>query len=130
MCWFSCYLSLFLSVSQPFDETGRRISSVLSSTIGLRLFSELDDGTGHTAVEQLLDTWQEEGVENSSEILQVTHSTLIYAPYLACVHYIVQDTMPKYPCACGMLMAGLSKQKVKRLAKCCFLPAVIGCMSL
>ncbi|XP_036430509.1 ninein [Colossoma macropomum] len=61
---------------QPFDETGRRISSVLSSTIGLRLFSELDDGTGHTAVEQLLDTWLEEGVENSSEILQALEFSL------------------------------------------------------
>ncbi|KAL7877950.1 hypothetical protein SRHO_G00045930 [Serrasalmus rhombeus] len=61
---------------QPFDETGRRISSVLSSTIGLRLFSVLDDGTGHTAVEQLLDTWLEEGVENSSEILQALEFSL------------------------------------------------------
>lgn len=50
---------------------GRRISSVMSSTIGLRLFSELDDGTGHTAVELLLDAWLEDGVENSSEVLQV-----------------------------------------------------------
>lgn len=59
------------SVFQPFDEMGRRISSVMSSTIGLRLFSELDDGTGHTAVELLLDAWLEDGVENGSEILRV-----------------------------------------------------------
>lgn len=44
---------------------------MMSSTIGLRLFSELDDGTGHTAVELLLDAWLEDGVENSSEVLQV-----------------------------------------------------------
>ncbi|XP_060782186.1 ninein isoform X2 [Neoarius graeffei] len=56
--------------TQPFDEMGRRIASVMSSTIGLRLFSELDDGTGHTAVELLLDAWLEDGVENSSEVLQ------------------------------------------------------------
>ncbi|XP_072534333.1 uncharacterized protein nin [Salminus brasiliensis] len=61
---------------QPFDETGRRISSLLSGTIGLRLFSGLDDGTGHTAVEQLLDTWLEEGVENSTEILQALDFSL------------------------------------------------------
>ncbi|KAF5901596.1 ninein isoform X2, partial [Clarias magur] len=62
--------------TQPFDEMGRRIASVMSSTIGLRLFSELDDGTGHTAVELLLDAWLEEGVENSSEILQALDFSL------------------------------------------------------
>ncbi|XP_060728710.1 ninein isoform X2 [Tachysurus vachellii] len=62
--------------TQPFDEMGRRISSAMSSTIGLRLFSELDDGTGHTAVELLLDTWIEDGVENSSEILQALDFSL------------------------------------------------------
>ncbi|XP_007248591.3 ninein isoform X1 [Astyanax mexicanus] len=61
---------------QPFDETGRRISSLLSGTIGLRLFSGLDDGTGHTAVDQLLDTWLEEGVENCTEILQALDFSL------------------------------------------------------
>ncbi|XP_027030787.2 ninein isoform X2 [Tachysurus fulvidraco] len=62
--------------TQPFDEMGRRISSAMSSTIGLRLFSELDDGTGHTAVELLLDAWIEDGVENSSEILQALDFSL------------------------------------------------------
>ncbi|XP_053358384.1 ninein isoform X1 [Clarias gariepinus] len=62
--------------TQPFDEMGRRIASVKSSTIGLRLFSELDDGTGHTAVELLLDAWLEEGVENGSEILQALDFSL------------------------------------------------------
>ncbi|KAF4090473.1 hypothetical protein AMELA_G00052540 [Ameiurus melas] len=62
--------------TQPFDEMGRRISSVMSSTIGLRLFSELDDGTGHTAVELLLDAWLEDGVENSSEVLQALDFSL------------------------------------------------------
>ncbi|GAA6111065.1 ninein isoform X2 [Tachysurus ichikawai] len=62
--------------TQPFDEMGRRISSAMSSTIGLRLFSELNDGTGHTAVELLLDTWIEDGVENSSEILKALDFSL------------------------------------------------------
>ncbi|KTF94010.1 hypothetical protein cypCar_00020030 [Cyprinus carpio] len=53
-----------------FDESGRRISCALSSTINLRVFSDLDDGTGHAPVETLLYRWMEEGVDNSSEILQ------------------------------------------------------------
>ncbi|RXN10611.1 ninein-like isoform X2 [Labeo rohita] len=53
-----------------FDESGRRISCALSSTIGLRVFSDLDDGSGHAPVETLLYRWMEEGVDNSSEILQ------------------------------------------------------------
>ncbi|KAG7466178.1 hypothetical protein MATL_G00161930 [Megalops atlanticus] len=58
--------------TQPFDETGRRIAtpSAMTSTIGLRLFSDLDDGTGFTPVEYLLDAWLDDGIENSPEILQ------------------------------------------------------------
>ncbi|KAK7148280.1 hypothetical protein R3I93_012570 [Phoxinus phoxinus] len=56
--------------STQFDESGRRISCALSSTIGLRVFSDLDDGSGHAPVENLLYRWMEEGVDNSSEILQ------------------------------------------------------------
>lgn len=58
---------------QPFDEGGRRTttSSALTSTIGMRLFSTLDDGTGFTPVEYILDAWMDEGIENSTEILQV-----------------------------------------------------------
>lgn len=65
----------FFSPTKPFDEGGRRISapSALTSTIGMRLFSTLDDGTGFTPVEFILDAWMEEGIENSSEILQVPH---------------------------------------------------------
>ncbi|XDV50630.1 hypothetical protein PO909_019658 [Leuciscus waleckii] len=56
--------------STQFDESGRRISCALSSTIGLRVFSDLDDGSGHAPVETLLYRWMEEGVDNSSAILQ------------------------------------------------------------
>ncbi|XP_077092600.1 uncharacterized protein nin isoform X2 [Siphateles boraxobius] len=56
--------------STQFDESGRRIPCALSSTIGLRVFSDLDDGSGHAPVETLLYRWMEEGVDNSSEILQ------------------------------------------------------------
>ncbi|KAL2098954.1 hypothetical protein ACEWY4_005434 [Coilia grayii] len=60
---------------QPFDESGRR-TSVVTSTIGLRLFSALDDGTGHTAAEELVDAWMDEGVENSIEILAALEFSL------------------------------------------------------
>ncbi|KAG1934487.1 ninein isoform X1 [Pimephales promelas] len=56
--------------STQFDESGRRISCALSSTIGVQVFSDLDDGSGHAPVETLLFRWMEEGVDNSSEILQ------------------------------------------------------------
>nr|XP_037839883.1 ninein isoform X6 [Chlorocebus sabaeus] len=58
---------------QSFDESGRRTTtpSAMTSTIGFRVFSCLDDGMGHASVERILDTWQEEGIENSQEILKV-----------------------------------------------------------
>lgn len=64
---------------QPFDEGGRRIAppSALTSTIGMRLFSTLDDGTGFTPVECILDAWLDEGIENSTEILQVSHLVVL-----------------------------------------------------
>ncbi|XP_029937992.1 ninein isoform X2 [Myripristis murdjan] len=64
--------------TQPFDEGGRRIAtpSAMTSTIGLRLFSTLDDGTGYTPVEYILDAWMDEGIENSSEILQALDFSL------------------------------------------------------
>ncbi|KAM8737491.1 uncharacterized protein nin isoform 2-T2 [Acanthopagrus schlegelii] len=64
--------------TQPFDEGGRRIAtpSALTGTIGMRLFSTLDDGTGFTPVEHILDAWLEEGIENSTEILQALNFDL------------------------------------------------------
>ncbi|XP_070698807.1 ninein [Pempheris klunzingeri] len=67
-----------LHSTQPFDEGGRRIAtpSALTSTIGMRLFSTLDDGTGFTPAEFILDAWMEEGIENSTEILQALNFSL------------------------------------------------------
>ncbi|XP_054651880.1 ninein [Dunckerocampus dactyliophorus] len=64
--------------TQPFDEVGRRIAtgSALMSTIGTRLFSCLDDGTGFTLVESVMDAWTDEGVENGTEILQALNFSL------------------------------------------------------
>uniref|UniRef100_A0A3Q1F6M5 Ninein (GSK3B interacting protein) n=1 Tax=Acanthochromis polyacanthus TaxID=80966 RepID=A0A3Q1F6M5_9TELE len=67
-----------LHSTQPFDEGGRRIAtpSALTSSIGMRLFSTLDDGTGYTHVECILDAWIDEGIENSTEILQALNFSL------------------------------------------------------
>ncbi|XP_035236079.1 ninein isoform X3 [Anguilla anguilla] len=64
--------------TQPFDEMGRRIAtpSAMTGTIGLRLFSSLDDGSGFAPVENLLDAWLDEGIENSPEILQALDFSL------------------------------------------------------
>ncbi|XP_031808784.1 ninein isoform X1 [Sarcophilus harrisii] len=56
---------------QSFDESGRRtMTSTISSSVTFQLFSCLDDGMGYGSVEQILDTWNEEGIENGQEILQ------------------------------------------------------------
>ncbi|XP_023480870.2 ninein isoform X16 [Equus caballus] len=63
---------------QSFDESGRRTTtpSAMMSTIGFRVFSCLDDGMGYASVEKILDTWQEEGIENSQEILKALDFSL------------------------------------------------------
>lgn len=63
---------------QTFDESGRRTTTTLAmtSSIGFRVFSCLDDGLGYASVERILDTWQEEGIENSQEILKALDFSL------------------------------------------------------
>ncbi|XP_023581943.1 ninein isoform X6 [Trichechus manatus latirostris] len=63
---------------QSFDESGRRTTtlSAKTSTTGFRVFSCLDDGMGYASVERILDTWQEEGIENSQEILKALDFSL------------------------------------------------------
>ncbi|XP_066134552.1 ninein isoform X6 [Saccopteryx bilineata] len=63
---------------QSFDESGRRTTtpSAMTSTISFRVFSCLDDGMGYASVERILDTWQEEGIENSQEILKALDFSL------------------------------------------------------
>nr|XP_016853966.1 PREDICTED: ninein [Anolis carolinensis] len=66
------------SASTPLDETGRRHHHIISNDeyIGFRVFSSLDDGMGYAAVEQILDVWHEEGIENSHEILKALDFSL------------------------------------------------------
>uniref|UniRef100_F7B068 Ninein n=1 Tax=Monodelphis domestica TaxID=13616 RepID=F7B068_MONDO len=63
---------------QSFDESGRRsmTSSAITSSISFRLFSCLDDGMGYGSLEQILDTWNEEGIENGQEILKALDFSL------------------------------------------------------
>ncbi|KAG8449231.1 hypothetical protein GDO86_016051 [Hymenochirus boettgeri] len=65
------HLKRHLSV-QPYDEIGRRTLTPFNmvGAIGFCLLSKLDDGTGYGSVEDILDLWQEEGLENSQAILQ------------------------------------------------------------
>ncbi|XP_051477085.1 ninein isoform X2 [Apus apus] len=63
---------------QSFDESGRRTAtpSAMPSTLGFCLFSSLDDGMGCGCVEDILDCWHQEGIENSQEILKALDFSL------------------------------------------------------
>ncbi|XP_077180191.1 ninein isoform X3 [Paroedura picta] len=63
---------------QSFDESGRRntTTSAMTTTISFRVFSNLDDGMGQAAVDEILDAWHEEGIENSHEILKALDFSL------------------------------------------------------
>ncbi|KFU84578.1 Ninein, partial [Chaetura pelagica] len=63
---------------QSFDESGRRTAtpSAMPSALGFCLFSSLDDGMGCGCVEDILDCWHQEGIENSQEILKALDFSL------------------------------------------------------
>ncbi|KAM3918454.1 ninein [Leptodactylus fuscus] len=63
---------------QPYDESGRRTltPSAMTGTIGFRLFSKLDDGTGYGSVEDIIDLWHEEGLEQGPAILEALDFSL------------------------------------------------------
>ncbi|CAB1335631.1 unnamed protein product [Coregonus sp. 'balchen'] len=67
-----------LHSSQPFDETGRR-TSCMSSTIRMCLFSTLDDGTGSTPAEDVLDAldFDLEGKVNLCELTVALENELL-----------------------------------------------------
>ncbi|XP_037829479.1 ninein-like protein isoform X3 [Kryptolebias marmoratus] len=44
--------------------------SLLTATVGQRVLSRLDDGTGYTSPDRVAALWTEEGIRNSKEILQ------------------------------------------------------------
>lgn len=55
------------------EEVSARFTSpsLLTATVGQRVLSQLDDGSGCTDPEQIMALWTEEGIRNSQEILQV-----------------------------------------------------------
>lgn len=59
---------------QAFDERAARSTSpsLLSATVGQKLLSRLDDGSGSASPERVIALWTEEGIRNSRDILQVS----------------------------------------------------------
>ncbi|XP_041736765.1 ninein-like protein isoform X4 [Coregonus clupeaformis] len=60
------------SLQQAFEERLVRSTSpsLLSATVGQRLLTRLDEGSGCTSPERVIALWTEEGIRNSSDILQ------------------------------------------------------------
>lgn len=52
-------------------------SSLVSVCAGLRLFSNVDDGSGFAFPEQVISAWTQEGIQNGREILQVWDALLV-----------------------------------------------------
>ncbi|CAB1343503.1 unnamed protein product, partial [Coregonus sp. 'balchen'] len=61
------------SLQQTFEERMVRSTSpsLLSATVGQRLLTRLDDGSGCTSPERVITLWNEEGIRNSRDILQL-----------------------------------------------------------
>uniref|UniRef100_A0A3B3CT15 Ninein-like n=1 Tax=Oryzias melastigma TaxID=30732 RepID=A0A3B3CT15_ORYME len=57
----------------PLEERPARSAapSLLTATVGQRVLSRLDDGSGCTSPERVAALWTEEGIQNSRDILQV-----------------------------------------------------------
>ncbi|XP_053316599.1 ninein-like protein isoform X1 [Spea bombifrons] len=60
-----------LTFCQPTEDGSRRTAtpSLLSNIGGIHLFSSTDDGTGFGNPEQIVIIWEEEGIEDSKDIL-------------------------------------------------------------
>nr|XP_015218246.1 PREDICTED: ninein-like protein isoform X3 [Lepisosteus oculatus]XP_015218247.1 PREDICTED: ninein-like protein isoform X3 [Lepisosteus oculatus]XP_015218248.1 PREDICTED: ninein-like protein isoform X3 [Lepisosteus oculatus]XP_015218250.1 PREDICTED: ninein-like protein isoform X3 [Lepisosteus oculatus]XP_015218251.1 PREDICTED: ninein-like protein isoform X3 [Lepisosteus oculatus]XP_015218252.1 PREDICTED: ninein-like protein isoform X3 [Lepisosteus oculatus]XP_015218253.1 PREDICTED: ninein-li len=61
------------SLSQALEDSASRSArpSVLSTTVGPRLLSCLDDGSGGASPEQVIGIWSSEGIRNGKDILQI-----------------------------------------------------------
>lgn len=62
------------------DERSARSTSpsLLTATVGQRVLSRLDDGSGCSSPERVIALWTEEGIRNSQHILQVrTHQNQV-----------------------------------------------------
>ncbi|KAG1950576.1 ninein-like protein [Pimephales promelas] len=67
------------SISKALEE-GRLVRStspsLLSATVGQRLLTRLDDGSGCTSPDKVIALWTEEGIHNSRDILQTLDFSL------------------------------------------------------
>ncbi|XP_057198755.1 ninein-like protein isoform X3 [Triplophysa rosa] len=66
------------SISKALEERVVRSTSpsILSATVGQRLLSRLDDGSGCTSPEKVIALWTEEGIHNSRDVLQTLDFSL------------------------------------------------------
>ncbi|KAF4105536.1 ninein-like protein isoform X1 [Onychostoma macrolepis] len=66
------------SVSKALEERVVRSTSpsLLSATVGQRLLTRLDDGSGCTSPDKVIALWTEEGIHNSRDILQTLDFSL------------------------------------------------------
>ncbi|XP_062375344.1 ninein-like protein [Sardina pilchardus] len=65
-------------LQQAFDERVARSTSpsLLSATVGQKLLTRLDDGSGCASPERVIALWTEEGIRNSRDILQTLDFSL------------------------------------------------------
>ncbi|XP_036402631.1 ninein-like protein [Megalops cyprinoides] len=66
------------SLSQAFEDSSVRSTSpsLLSATVGQRLLTRLDDGSGFTSPDRIITLWSDEGIRNSRDILQTLDFSL------------------------------------------------------
>ncbi|KAG5831594.1 hypothetical protein ANANG_G00305350 [Anguilla anguilla] len=66
------------SLTQAFEDSSVRSTSpsILSPTVGQRLLSRLDDGSGCASADRIITTWSDEGIRNSRDILQTLDFSL------------------------------------------------------
>ncbi|XP_061084756.1 ninein-like protein [Conger conger] len=66
------------SLTQAFEDSSVRSTSpsILSPTVGQRLLTRLDDGSGFTSADRIITTWSDEGIRNSRDILQTLDFSL------------------------------------------------------
>ncbi|KAM4607394.1 ninein-like protein [Polymixia lowei] len=74
----SAPISASTPIRKTFEEQSARSTSpsLLSATVGQRLLSRLDDGSGYTSPERVIALWTEEGIRNSRDILQTLDFSL------------------------------------------------------
>ncbi|KAI1894481.1 hypothetical protein AGOR_G00116250 [Albula goreensis] len=66
------------SLMQALEDSSVRSTSpsILSATVGQRLLTRLDDGSGFTSPDKIITAWSDEGIRNSRDILQTLDFSL------------------------------------------------------